>query len=553
MAKAGATSVGRAGTGPWWDPFRAVWRLLTSVRFAFAITGFLAIVGFLGVVIPQIPIPMRGNPTAVDAWLALQEDRYGIFTEPMHRIGLFNVFDALWFKLSLGVLVVSVTVCTANRMPPTFRNVFRPPKRVPDTYFERARNRFDFALSGANADEVERQLRKRRYKVSQFREGAATYLFADRFPWSQLSTFISHLGLIVVLAGATVSVLLADETSVLIGEGTTRAVGDVGDGGLMQVRVFDAIEGRDEAGNIIDYRTEFAVFRQGQEVCRGFSTVNSPLSCEGYRFHQSFFDANGGQLTVRDTGSGNTLYNETIPFSETVPLPEIVVTAAGSDRELFRDFVPLTDIVEDAWLAPLSIDGRDFLVGVRPAGDEEWALVVFELSATGDAEDARLVIPEGESAVAGGLDFEFAFLGGAPAAFLDDAPGADRALLQMPVDREGNRHAVLVGLPGGPLRLSPEESVVVEGREYTFGGPRDFTGLTIRRDPGTRVIWFAGGMIMIGLVGTFYLPRRRLWAKIEGERVQLAGVAERTVNYPKEMRAIARATGANVAEPDDDR
>ncbi len=557
MASAGAAPVGRAGAGPWWEPpFRVLWRVFTSVRFALALTGFLAVVGFAGVLIPQIPIPMRGNPAAVDAWLQRQEGRYGFLTEPMHWAGLFNVFGTLWFKFGLGVLVVAVTVCTANRLPPTLRNTFRPRMRVPDAYFERARSRTGFAIEG-DATTVERALRRRWYKVHRFDEGGSTYLFADRFAWAQLSTFVSHLGLIVVLAGAVTSVLLTDETSIFVAEGTTRAVGGLGDGDLMQVRVFDAIEGRDAEGNIIDYRTVFAVDRQGQEVCRGFSTVNSPLSCEGYRFHQSLFDSNGGQLVVRDAATGNALYDETLPLTQTMPLPEVLVKDATTGATLFHDYVALTDIVEGAWLAPLTIGGRSFVVGARPEDDDAWSLVVFEATAAANAgagsEPVRLVVAEGQSGVADGLEFAFPFLGGAPAAFLDDVPGAERAILQVPFDIEGQRYASLVGLPDGPLRLEPGASIVAGGREYTFAGTRDFTGLTIRRDPGTKIIWIAGVMIIAGLLGTFYLPRRRLWAKISGGHVSMAGVAERTVNFPKEMRAIGRAAGAHLdPEPDDD-
>ncbi len=113
------------------DLFRPLWRLLTSVRFAVFYIGALALFGLLGVLIPQVPEAMRGNGPAINVWLDTQRGRFGPLTDTMYRLGLFEVFHAKWFLFALGFLVVNVTVCTFNRWSPTFRNVFRPPVRVP--------------------------------------------------------------------------------------------------------------------------------------------------------------------------------------------------------------------------------------------------------------------------------------------------------------------------------------------------------------------------------------------------------------------------------------
>ncbi|MDP2950244.1 MAG: cytochrome c biogenesis protein ResB, partial [Chloroflexota bacterium] len=186
-----------------YDPLRATWRLLTNVRWAIALIGFLALASLLGVLLPQIPGSLGGDSAAVSAWLESQRGRYGVFTDALYRLGLFDIFHARWFAISLGLLVVSVSVCTANRFPPIWRTIRRPQKRVPDTYFERAHHRVAFGAP-ADAAALEAVLRRRHYRVERVREGEATYLFADRFAWAQLGTFVSHLALILFLAGALV-------------------------------------------------------------------------------------------------------------------------------------------------------------------------------------------------------------------------------------------------------------------------------------------------------------------------------------------------------------
>ena len=221
------------------DLFQPVWRLLTSVRFAVFFIGTLAAFGLLGVLIPQVPEAMRGNDAAVDAWLDAQRGTFGPLTEPMRRLGLFSVFQAQWFLFALGFLVVNVTTCTFNRWSPTFRNVFRPPERVPDTFFERAHNRTVFAP--VTAGHAVATLRRLRFGVKTREENGATYIFADRYPWTQLATFVSHLALILFIAGGLVTSLTGFTRQMLAAEGTTQPIFAVKDPNQLQVRIDDAI------------------------------------------------------------------------------------------------------------------------------------------------------------------------------------------------------------------------------------------------------------------------------------------------------------------------
>ena len=67
------------------------------------------------------------------------------------------------------------------------------------------------------------------------------------------------------------------------------------------------------------------------EVARGFTTVNDPISYDGYRFHQSGYFGEGAALRIRDVESGNTTYSEVLGLSELVPAPKLVVwDAAGA-------------------------------------------------------------------------------------------------------------------------------------------------------------------------------------------------------------------------------
>jgi len=109
-----------------------------------------------------------------------------------------------------------------------------------------------------------------------------------------------------------------------------------------------------------------------------------------------------------------------------------------------------------------------------------------------------------------------------------------------------NETLFLVTVPPGTT-TDPE---VTAGHSITWDGVGSWSGMVIKKDPGQPVIWLAFGLLIAGLVLTFYFPRRRAWARIEGDRVELAFVADRYVDadaeFAKLTHAVARATGGRM-------
>ena len=107
------------------DPFGTVWRLLANAKFALTLIALAVLFGLIGVVVPQLPEAMRGNPAAKAAWLELRREDYGLFTGAMSRAGMFEIFQAPWFVGLWIVIIVAVTVCTVSRFRPTARSIHR--------------------------------------------------------------------------------------------------------------------------------------------------------------------------------------------------------------------------------------------------------------------------------------------------------------------------------------------------------------------------------------------------------------------------------------------
>ena len=533
-----------ASRGPSFDLWEPIWRLLTSVRFAVFYIATLASFALLGVLIPQVPEAMRGNDAAIATWLEAERGTFGPFTDAMQRLGLFQVFHAKWFLFALGFLVVNVTTCTINRWSPTFRNVFRPPRRVPDSFFERAHNRT--ILAPVSIETLETALRKLRFRVETTVENNATYLFADRHPWTQLATFISHLALILFISGGLITWLTGFSTDIFAGEGTTAPVFAVSNPNQLQVRIDETIGRFGDRGNPLDFRTRLTIFRNGNEVAHGTSTVNDPFKYDGYRFHQVAFFPNGAELRIRDIATGNAVFHETFPLEDTTAAPGVTISDA-SGKTLLSDSIAPTDFLSIASGALVRVPGTDRVIwiGMTAKDDEAWQLVAFD--PRGDSQSGQVRVDQGATGAISGLTVRFDRVASIPSAVGLGVPGSDaQTLAQLMKGPDGADVLMLVSESRPAISLAQREPVTVGGLEYTFEGRRQFTGIAVKRDSGAWFIWIATAMLVGGLAITFYVPRRRLWVRLTELGTQIASLAEKSGGFEKDMRILARRVGVPV-------
>jgi cytochrome c biogenesis protein ResB len=546
------------------DPLRTIWNLLTNVKFALLLVGLALSAGLIGVVIPQVPGPMRSNPPARAAWMSLREDTYGSFTRPMDNLGLFDVFHSSWFNGLWVLIIVAVTVCTVSRLRPTWRSVQRPQLAVADSYFERAHHRASFTHAGGPAV-VQQMLRKRHYSVREVEQrDGATYLFADRFGWSQYGTFLSHLALLMLLIGAVLTRFAGfDRTFIFAEDEPEAAIFDNAGPNQLFVKVLDAHRGLDASGNIVDYHSDIQV-RRGNDVKTCKATVNDPCHAFGYKVHQAAWFNDLAHLRITNA-DGRVMLDQDLDFdSETTAVPVIRVTDA-SGTVLFNAELPQmgtdpgdlparSDDYATADLAFPSAPGAAQSIVYPVAWRIEGGTLV--LTVAGNGLDAQTIRP-GQDVVAGAYHIELLAAHSIPAVQVADMPGANNsggATVQMPTGADGQPYLFVSGLDANNVILAQDRPVTSDaGYTFTFQGRVEASGLSVKRDPGDTFIWVAVGMAIIGLAITFYVPRRRLWVKVTGARTYMAGVAEKTTRLGREMRFMGAELGDETVLLESDR
>lgn len=170
------------------------------------------------------------------------------------------------------------------------------------------------------------------------------------------------------------------------------------------------------------------------------------------------------------------------------PAPVVVVRDAAG-RPLWTGPVPMTDAVDGLPYAQLAVPGRD--VGLQ---------LILQRDASGTG--ILLVLPSRATVAADGT---------------------------------------VASSPLGPLALAQGEAAVPGGADFSvgFAAVSQYTLLIAKRDPGAPIAWLAFGLLMGGLLVTFWMPRRRVWCRLAADgRLALAFKADRYVNVGREFGQV---------------
>jgi cytochrome c biogenesis protein len=296
------------------DVIGKVWHLFTSVRLALVLILLIAAAVLAGTLIDQAPGSVLSDPSAYSAWLERAHGKYGVWTDVFKVLQLFNIFHTLWFRILIGLLTANIIVCSINRWRGIWNMALHTRVRMGDAFFQHARyNASMLAQMDAHtaSDRVRRALSRARYRVVTETGEAAVAIYADRNRFSRFGTFLTHLSLVLILAGTVIGGLWGfHDDEFIVAEGSTR---EVGRGTGLSVQLIEFTDEYDVQGPPKDFRSEIVIYKDGAEVKRGIVRVNSPMGYGGVRFFQGFF----GQTAVMDVKdeSGKVLFHDSVPLA----------------------------------------------------------------------------------------------------------------------------------------------------------------------------------------------------------------------------------------------
>lgn len=511
-------------------PIDALWGSLSSVRTAIYLIVAIAVICLLGIYFIQAPGEVLSDPIAYSAWIQQNAlPRYGSLTPIYDWLQLFTIFSSWYFKLLLTILSLSIVVCTLNRAPTIWQNFAHPLLRRSDKFYQNALERAEFTREDAVAW-TRTALRKRHYRVrslvetrdvgTQFIVAARpghdkahsvddevpsdgspavdtqeiTYLYANKNSWATLSTFVFHAALVTLLMAGVVS----------------------------QWHGFDPNSPARHylPAPILALTDNMAGFSFDQALPNDESAVVYPRGTP----HNISFRAN----------------NFTATFDPTTGLPTDYVT----DLSVYRDGELVAHSNHLRVNDPLAYGGVVFhqsslIPAVSITITDKQGYVIFHESVILDQTDnsqSGIAVDYARGIPIAGTNLTMSVL-------FPHSPSLELVQVQHP------RIIIGVGLPGSNpnqnkvlLRLTPGQSGQSVDKEWTItlDSAKEATVLLVTKDTGASLVWPAAVILILSLCITFYFPQRRIWIRIEGQRVQMAALREHFTNIRTDLLGIVR-------------
>ncbi len=301
---------------------RWAWRQLTSMRTALILLFLLALAAVPGSFVPQRDV----DALAAGRW----EDQHPTLAPVYDALGLFSVYDSVWFSAIYILLMVSVVGCVVPRLRIYWRGMRARPPKAP-RHLSRLPESRSFETDESPAAILERArevLRRKRYRVDVHPEGGS--VAAERGYLREAGNLLFHTSVLLVLVGFALGNLYGYKGGVIVvsGQGFSNSLSQYDDfapgalfdpAGLapfsLDIEDFDVqfLRSGAQAGMPTDFAAEVGYREKpGGPERRHELAVNHPLKLDGGNV---FLVGHGyaPRVSVRD-GEGRLAYQGPVVF-----------------------------------------------------------------------------------------------------------------------------------------------------------------------------------------------------------------------------------------------
>jgi cytochrome c biogenesis protein len=492
---------------------RPLWRRLISMRTALVLLFLLALAAVPGSLLPQRPL----NPSKVDAYLA----SHGSWGRLLNSVGAFDVFGSFWFAAVYLLLFASLIGCLIPRIRVYAKALRAKPLKAPRNLSRLAEH--GTLHTARPADEVSRAvtetLRPRWRTVTRISDADAgragsIAISAEKGYSREAGNLVFHVALLAALVLIAAGRLYSYQGSVVKTEGSGFC------NNLLSYDSFRAGRWIDQ-GNLTNfciddlnsftasYRADGspAQFKADVTYSEGLNgapkhdviTVNHPLRLLGDRV---YLINHGFSPTVTIKRPGKAPITDTEPFLPADPAYTsegvFVLNAVGADGKP-------ADLGLQGLFAPTPQDnGFGVIRSVSPQVDKP---VLALLAFTGDSQTSQ------------GL------------------PKSVYTLDTTRMTRVGAKNLAV----GQTLTLP-------DGTTITFDGYRQWAALQVSHDPTQVALLIAAVLMVLGLLGSLAVRRRRIWLRITPAAVEAGSTEPGETRTLIEVGGLARSDSGNFTE-----
>jgi len=285
-----------------------IWDFFCSLKLTIIIMLLLAVTSIIGTVIQQ-------NAPAEDYIREYGQANYELFV----KLQFVDMYHSWWFIGLLGLFSVNLICCSIKNFPRVWNFVKKPQLVATPGILKNSANRAEYS-SKEDAQQLTRRLsdlvKKEFGKVTETEVDGKRYLFAQKGIYSRFGAYVTHVSILVIMAGAIVGNLWGYKAYVNIVEGqwvnqvwTRDGQNKIDLGFIVRCDNFD-VSFYPNSRRPKDYTSDLVVLENGQEVLRKRIEVNDPLTYKGITFYQSSYGAAGNpffKVKVTENATGKVM------------------------------------------------------------------------------------------------------------------------------------------------------------------------------------------------------------------------------------------------------
>lgn len=269
----------------------SIWDFLCSLKLAIILVLLLALTSIIGTIILQ-------NGSAADYIREYGQANYELFD----KLQFIDMYHSTWFIGILALFSVNLICCSIKNFPRVWKFVKEPTLVASSGIFKGSANKAEFSCKNSKqqvAEQISTLLEKEFAKTTLTEKDEKLYLFAQKGIYSRFGAYITHLSILIIMAGAVIGNVWGYKAFVNIEEGTS----------IDQVRSRDNTEPIDlgftvrcddfdvsyypNSNRPKDYNSDLVILENGKEIIHKRIEVNDPLTYKGIKFYQSSYGPAG--------------------------------------------------------------------------------------------------------------------------------------------------------------------------------------------------------------------------------------------------------------------
>jgi cytochrome c biogenesis protein len=269
------------------DFIESLWKKLASIKLAIALFIIIAAISMIGTFLVQNRPP--------EEYIRL----FGVVGyKIMDFLGFFDLYHSFWFRLILLLFAMNLILCSIERLPSVINFLKSRPFIKTPSGFKNFSVHFEYKTDEPYdliKKRIEEVLRNNGFKTS-FSEN---FFYGRKGVVSRFGPYITHLGIIVILAGAYMGSVFGFRANVnlLEGESTNmiyeaRKFTPIPLGFLIKCTKF-RLEKYPNSDVPKEYISEIEVYEDGKLVLKKNIEVNHPLTYKGLKFYQASYGTAG--------------------------------------------------------------------------------------------------------------------------------------------------------------------------------------------------------------------------------------------------------------------